>query len=90
MSVAPNLKFGATKTKPHAPAAEPNGNAPIKTPSAYNTANTPTNAEELSLHGKNSYIATSSFREPVVLISNSFFTFITHNNPTAQGVLAFT
>jgi len=45
MSAEENLKSGATKTKPLAPAAEQNGNAQTKTPFACSTASMPINAE---------------------------------------------
>jgi hypothetical protein len=40
------LKFGATKTKPHAQVAEQNGNDQPKMHLASNTANTQINAAE--------------------------------------------
>jgi hypothetical protein len=54
MFVEATLKSGQMKTKPPAPVAELNGNAPPVTLPALNTANTPTNAEA-SLNREKSY-----------------------------------
>jgi hypothetical protein len=46
MFAVQNWKSGAMKTKQHAPAVAPNGNAPTKTQPVFHTANTPINAEQ--------------------------------------------
>jgi hypothetical protein len=52
-----NLKSGQTKTKPPAPAAEPNGNAPIHQQHACSTASMQINAEASLKHAKDKLLS---------------------------------
>ena len=73
MCVVETLKFGLTKTKPHALVAELNGSAPPVMLHALNTANTPTNAGASLNRGK-------SDKNRDFLIFPNFFEIIIFSN----------